>query len=225
MSSNNEQLLFRNGTLSQALTNGQSPTIYQHSPSKILKPRVDIRLDFENLHITLKKDLGWKPNAQALVKVVQRSVQHLGDIVRIVAYADWDALSLADKKIYQQWSKRAWQKDLAAMGIETRYLVNGDNQNAADIHMINDLRDLLERPLDAPDAADLIVLGTNDGDFKGVIEAAKRRRRRIALIAVKGHLSQYLLNVVHPSDIYYLDIGLHIHQNQACGVDHNQTKN
>jgi uncharacterized LabA/DUF88 family protein len=219
MNNNNQQAVKNNGVRhypQQYGEIGKQSLNGQYGPPQILTPRIDIRLDFENLHITLKKDLNWKPDAQALIKAIQAGVQHLGVIVRLVAYADWDKLSLADRDVYQRWNKRAWQRDLAAIGVETRYLVNEDNKNVADIQMTNDIRDLLERPLDAPDAADLIILGTNDSDFKGVLTAAQRRRRRIILLAVKGQLSHHLLAAVEAEDIYYIDQGLHLHNGRSA---------
>ncbi len=215
MESTHSQVVKSNGVnnypLQYFVPNNQS-----HAPHErlqhVLRPRIDIRLDYENLHITLKKDLEWKPDAQALIKAVKEGVKHLGVIVRIVAYADWDKLSLADRKIYPKWHQRSWQRDLAAMGVETRYLVNEENKNVVDLQMTNDLRDLLERRLDAPDAADLIILGTNDSDFSGVLEAARRRRRKVVLLAVKGQLSQHLQDIVDANDVYYIDQGLHLHQ-------------
>jgi uncharacterized LabA/DUF88 family protein len=215
MESTNSQVVKGNGVNNYPLQYS-APNNQLHFPQEglhqDLKPRIDVRLDYENLHITLKKDLEWKPDAQALIKAVKEGVKHLGEIVRIVAYADWDKLSLADRKIYPKWHQRSWQRDLAAMGVETRYLVNEENKNVVDIQMTNDIRDLLERRLDAPDAADLIILGTNDSDFSGVLEAAKRRRRKVVLLAVKGQLSQHLQDIVDANDVYYIDQGLHLHQ-------------
>ena len=68
------------------------------------KPRVDVRLDYENLHISLR-NLGWRPDAKALIVTVKKVAQHLGIVSRIVAYADWDLLSISDKKT--AWFKLA----------------------------------------------------------------------------------------------------------------------
>jgi len=217
MNGNNQQVMKNNGVGNHVLQHleyeKQFGSFQQGSP-RLLMPRLDIRLDYENLHITLKKELDWKPNAQALIRAISEGVKHLGAVVRIVDYADWDRLSQADSRIFPKWRERSWQRDLAAMGVETRYLVNEDNRNAVDIQMTNDLRDLLERPADAYDTADLIILGTNDSDFRAVLEAARRRRRRFVLLAVKGQLSHRLVDVIDLNDIYYIDGGLHLHNYQ-----------
>jgi uncharacterized LabA/DUF88 family protein len=212
MNSNNQQTVNSNGVSDypqQYVKIGKQSPNGHYPPPQILTPRIDIRLDYENLHFRLAKGLRWKPDAQALIEGIKTGLQHLGDIVRLVAYADWYNLPPDENHVSDTGD---WQRDLAKMGVETRYLVNANKKNVVDFQMTHDIRDLLERPLEDPGAADLIILGTNDSDFKGLLTAARKRQRRLVLLAVKGQLSRHLLDVIDANDVYYIDEKLNLHK-------------
>ncbi len=164
-------------------------------------PRVSIRLDYENLHIGLTKK-GWQPDCKLLIEAVKKSAADLGQIVSIVAYADWGLLS--------RNSKFDLQRELASIGVEPRYQLSDRGKNSADMRIADDIRTLVERPSTAPDAVDLVVLGTNDRDFRPTLETAKARGQRIVLLAIKDGLSNQLKGVA--DEIRYLDEYLHLTQ-------------
>lgn len=169
-------------------------------------PKLDVRLDYENLHIGLKQR-GWQPNAMELIEAVRKAVADIGDVVKITAYADWGLLSRTEP--HDQQSKPTgnhdWQRDLAAIGVETAYLVNQRGKNTADMKIAGDIRDLLERNVSAPDAVDVVVIGTNDRDFRVTVEKARERGQRLIVLAIRDGLSQHLRSILQPSDIRYID--------------------
>lgn len=126
--------------------------------------RIDVRLDYENLHVGLEQR-GWPAEPRQLIEAVKAAAGDLGEIVSIVAYADWDLLA--------QRAKRNIQRELALMGVKTRYQVNLRGKNSADMEIANDLRTLMERDANAPDAADIILIGSGDRDFRATVESAK----------------------------------------------------
>lgn len=183
------------------------PQYNARSLSELIKtPKVDIRLDYENLHIGLKRR-GWKPNAKVLMEALKLATRDLGDILRTVAYADWGLLSREDGQ--------DWQRELATLNIETRYLVNERGKNTADMKIAEAIRDLIERSSGASDAPDVIVLGTNDRDFRAVLETARQRGQRVVIVGLRDGVSRHLLDVVGPNDIRYLDEHLLVHPETA----------
>lgn len=159
-------------------------------------PKVTVLLDYENLHIGLKQR-GWRPDAKALIEATRQAASDLGAIVRMTAYADW--------KLLEQNDKRDWQRELTSIGIDTQYVLNERGKNTADMKIADAVRDLVERNANAPDAVDVIVLGTNDRDFRATVEKARERGQRIVLLAIKGGLSRHLLDLLDPKEIRYID--------------------
>ena len=166
-------------------------------------PRVDIRIDFENLYPGLKQR-GLNLKAKGLVKAIEAAVADLGDITYKVAYADWEILLREDR--------RSWQRELTAVGVETRFLINERGKNTADMKIADDVRTLVERDQNTPDAAEIVVLVTTDRDFQTVIETARRRGQRVVLLGIRGGLSRHLREVVKETDIRYIDDYLQIDQ-------------
>ncbi len=156
--------------------------------------RLDIRLDYENLHIGLQRR-GSPPEPKHLVEAVKAAVSDLGEIITITAYGDWSALA--------QGGSNDIQRELALLGVETRYQVNIRGKNSADMKIADDIRTLVEKDSGAPDAVDAIVLGTCDRDFRPSVESAKARGKRIVLLALQGGLSRELERVA--TEVRYLD--------------------
>lgn len=157
-------------------------------------PKLDVRLDFENLYIGLKK-LGWSPEPKTLLDIIRTSIEDLGEIMGITAYADW---SILNKK-----NGCDIQRQLAYEGIETRYQINIRNKNSADMKIAEDMRDLLEKDGYLSGTVDIFVLGTGDRDFRPVIENAKNRGKRVIVLALKNSLSRLLREAA--SEVRYLD--------------------
>ena len=159
-------------------------------------PRIDVRLDYENLHLGLVAR-GWNGDVRAFVRAVRDAFETTGEVVRIVAYADYDLLRGS--------GKRNWQRELEEAGVETRYLVNERGKNTADMKIADSVRDLLEAHTGPGEAIDVIVLGSNDRDFKTVIETARQKGKQIKLLAIRGGLSHHLSNVVPGKDVLFID--------------------
>ncbi len=163
-------------------------------------PRVDVRLDYENLQIGLEKR-GWTSNPKALIDAVKAAIADLGEVVNIVAYADWDLLSKS--------ASHNIQRELARIGVETRYQINMRGKNSADMKMADDIRTVVERRPEASDAVDVIVLGTCDRDFRPTVEAAKARSKKLVIVALAGAVSQELRHAAG-DEVRYLDSRLNL---------------
>lgn len=159
-------------------------------------PRIDVRLDYENLHLGLI-ERGWNGSIRSFVQAVRDAFEPVGEVVRVVAYADYGLL--------KGEGKRDWQRELLEAGVEATYLVNERGKNTADMKIADAVRDLLEGHSSAGDAIDVIGLGTNDRDFKTVIETARQRGKQLKLLAIRGGLSRHLANTVPEKDVIYID--------------------
>lgn len=160
-------------------------------------PRLDVRLDFENLYIGLKR-MGRPAEPEALINAVRRAVDDLGEITRITAYADWIIL---DRKNGPQIQRQLELADL----VETRYQVNIKNKNSADMRIASDIHDHLEmdglRP--GPSMVDIFVLGTGDRDFRPVVQKIKDRGKKVIVLALKNSLSRLLMSAA--TEVRYLE--------------------
>jgi len=138
-------------------------------------PRIDIRLDYENLHIGLAKQ-GWSPDPRVLIEAIKTEVADLGEVVAIIAYADWSTLG--------RGSGRDFQRELELIGVRTRYQINMNGKNSADMEIENDIRTLVEKDPGAPDNVDAIVLGTCDRDFRPTVETANARGKQLVILSL-----------------------------------------
>jgi len=173
---------------------------YDYRPLEDLLPeikvsKVDIRLDYENLYFGLEQR-GLRLEPKNLTETVKVAVADLGEVVNIVAYADWDVLANS--------ANRNLQRELASIGVETRYQLSLRGKNSADMKMADDIRTLMERNTNDPDAVDVIVLGTCDRDFRPTVETAKARGKKLIILGLEGGLSAELRRVTG-KDIRYLD--------------------
>lgn len=156
--------------------------------------RVDVRLDYENLHIGLEKR-GVAIHPRELINTVKLQIANHGNIVSLVAYADWS--SLANSAGYDI------QRELALSGVDTRYQISQYGKNSADMRMANDLHTVLDKD---PEAADVFVLATGDRDFRPILETVKARGKKVVVIGLKDDLSRDLQQAA--DDVYYLDDSL-----------------
>lgn len=145
--------------------------------------KVDVRLDYENLHIGLKRR-GLKITPKALISAIRESVADLGNVVTLVAYADWGQLS--------RGAGLDIQRELDKSNVDTRYQRNLHGKNSADMKIADDVRTLIEKDTSAPDAVDVIVLGTGDRDFRPTIETAKQRGKKVVILALRHSISPVL---------------------------------
>lgn len=176
--------------------------------TKIQVARVDIRLDYENLHIGLEKQ-GWQPNPKELIEAVKSATANMGKIVSITAYADWDELSKGTDVNYQ--------RELALLGIKTRYqVVSAHGKSSADMELVTEVHSLLERA----DSIDTVVIGSRDRDFRAIIEQIKQADKKAVVLALHEGLSSDLVRVA--DEVRYLDEYIRIkriyhHQGQHNG--------
>lgn len=160
-------------------------------------PRVDVRLDLENIVIELLKR-GWAANVPALISAIRQSLSDLGEIVRITAYADWSELGRnhPDPNVN-------WQRDLTLAGGESRYVVNQYGKNTADMIIADDIRSLVELNPSSTGAIDVIVLATMDRDFRPIVETAQRKGKTVVVLGLEQGISQELRAAV--KEVRYLD--------------------
>lgn len=172
-------------------------------------PRVDVRLDLENIVIELLKR-GWPPNVPALISAIRQSLNDLGEIVRITAYADWTELERrnnGDRNVN-------WQRDLTLAGGESRYVVNQHGKNTADMLIADDIRSLVELSPSSSGAIDVVALATMDRDFRPIVETAQRKGKRVVVLGLEQGISRELEAAA--SEIRFLDKHLVM---QATGPD------
>ena len=155
---------------------------------------MDLRLDAENLLIGLQQR-GWKMDPKALIDGIKAEASTLGSIVNVVAYADWTLLS--------KNTNRDFQRELAMLGVETRYQVNLRGKNSADMKIADDISTLLERNSDTPEAVDVIVLGTCDRDFRPTVDRAKSKGRRLVIFSLENGISWELRSAA--TEVRYID--------------------
>lgn len=159
-------------------------------------PRVGMWLDYENLHVGLV-NRGWKPNPSELIKAAKAEIADLGEVVNVTAYGDWGLLS--------RGSGADIQRQLTEQGVETRYLVNMNGKNSADMKIADDIRNLVEMGGDSPNAVDVIALGSGDRDFRPTIERARASGQKIVVVSLKDSMSATLRQAVGESNVRYLD--------------------
>jgi uncharacterized LabA/DUF88 family protein len=173
---------------------------YDSRPLEELLPeikvaKIDVCLDYENLHIGLKQ-MGWTPDPKTLIDAAKRAVADLGEVVNIAAYADWDLLS--------KGSNLNIQRELTLLDIKTHYLVNIRGKNTADMEIADDIRTLLEQSTDNQNSADIVVIGTRDRDFRKTVQTAKDKGKKIFVLTLQEGLSRELERVAG-DNIRYLD--------------------
>jgi uncharacterized LabA/DUF88 family protein len=178
-----------------ALMAVESGRIHMRPPSQVLPPRVDVRLDYENLYRSLIST-GRSVTPHTLVAAIRSALADLGNLTRITAYAPWDVLS--------REAGTNLERELTLLGVRTRFVVNIRGKNSADMEIADDVRTLAERHPSAVDAAEIIVLGTGDRDFRRTLETARSLGKRVVLLSLHNGLSSEL-RLVAGEDLRYLD--------------------
>ena len=163
--------------------------------SEIKIAKVVIYLDYENLHIGLEH-MGVTPNPKTLIEIVRKMTTDLGKVVELHAYADWEQLA--------QSASVNIQRELAILGVKTHYQIGRHGKNTADMEIVHDVQSRVERPADATDAVDVIVLGTRDRDFATSVKHAQNQGKRVCILALREGISRDLVDLVK-EDVRYLD--------------------
>jgi uncharacterized LabA/DUF88 family protein len=165
-------------------------------------PRIDVRLDLENIFIGLVQR-SWRPNLADLLDAVRHSMEDLGEIVSITGYADWSKLAR-----HHGGPGVDWQHEFVLAGGDSRYVLNQHRKNTADMRIADDVRTLVEHNSGAPSVVDVICLATMDRDFRPVVETAQRRGKRVVVLGLEGGVSRELETVAN--EVRYLDKYLHL---------------
>jgi len=166
-------------------------------------PRIDVRVDFENIFIGLVKERNWRPNVRELVEGIRMSMQDLGEVVTVTAYGDFDELARCHPGVN-------FQRELTLANAESRYVINQHGKNTADMKIADDIRTLVEHDQGSGGAVDIIGLATMDRDFRHIVETAQRRGKKVVVLGLKGRLSRELEGVA--SETRYLDDHLKMNQ-------------
>lgn len=163
--------------------------------SEIKIAKVVIYLDYENLHIGLEQ-MGVKPEPHKLIEVVRAKTTDLGKVTEIHAYADWEQLTKS--------TNINIQRELVVSGVKTHYQISRHGKNTADMEIVHDVQSRVERPVDASDAVDVIVLGTRDRDFATSVKHAQNQGKRVCILGLQEGISRDLVELVK-DDVRYLD--------------------
>jgi hypothetical protein len=159
---------------------------------------VSAYLDYENLCAGLRR-LGYRPTPHALVEAVRRATADLGNMVEIVAYADWS--------VFANCNRMDVQRQLVMLGVTTVYVINRHGKNSADMALANDVRTQLEYHPGSTDGIDAIVIGSCDRDFRTILETARSRGKRTLVLGLSTGVSQDLMQ---QAEVRYLDAYLEV---------------
>ncbi len=165
-----------------------------HMPARSSLPGVDVRIDFENLYLGLAQT-GLTTDLGSIVAAIRLSVGHLGNCVKLTAYADWEALF-----------KRASfdvQYALRRLDVEICEVVSQRGKNSCDMKIVDDVRNALEEDAFAAATPRTIVLVTGDSDFCTVVKTCQTRQHHVVIISLSSCLSRALAQLAN--EVYYLD--------------------
>jgi tetratricopeptide (TPR) repeat protein len=125
---------------------------------------VAILIDYENLILGLaaKGDI---PTSAGLITYLRSVAAEFGNIVAVVAYADWDVVS--------RKSGHNVQRELAVLGVETRYMHSLRNRDTANKQIADYILVTI---------ANVLILVTSDRDVHPSVEAATKRGKRVVII-------------------------------------------
>jgi uncharacterized LabA/DUF88 family protein len=158
--------------------------------SYLRQSTTSVWLDVENLLIGALKR-GWKPDIEAFVEAIRTESTDVGEITQITAYGDFGLL--------RERLGSDVQRTLEKLGVRTRYQVNVRGKNSADMEIARDVHTAIERD----EMMGTVVIGTGDRDFRPTIDLARKRGKKVVLLAIKDDLSNQLRMVVQ--DVRYLD--------------------
>jgi uncharacterized LabA/DUF88 family protein len=150
-------------------------------------------VDYENLHITLERN-GFNTDPAKIVNVIKTSASDFGKIVCIEAYADWGEL--------EKRSQMDIQRKLAELDVNTHYLISRHGKNSADMRIVKDVRDTLER-MTSQHHLQRIGLVSGDSDFRDLLYAVREHGKGAVVLGLKDSMSAGLIRVA--DEVRYLD--------------------
>jgi uncharacterized LabA/DUF88 family protein len=165
-------------------------------------PKVDIRLDYENLHITLNRHRGWRPHAPQFYEAIEKAIADLGPITDTTAYADWYRLEGPGKPDLARGLK--WQLAYTRLGFQTRLLLNEPGLKDVDTQIDEDINEQL-RLATLARLRMIVVLGASDGDYVRTVRRTYNYGQRIVVLGIEGNISRDLIREAGTRNIRYLD--------------------
>jgi hypothetical protein len=181
----------------------QLESLIRGTISKVAK--VAVYLDYENLHIGLL-GMGIDPDPQVVVPAVRSLTADLGNVVDMIAYADWYELS--------KNTNRDIQRELAMLGVKTHYQISRHGKNSADMALANDIRTRIGRQGGDPDEVDMIVLGSRDRDFTTIVREAQKDKK-VVILGLSEGISR---DLEMQAEVRYIDKVLAKHQSSPKGA-------
>lgn len=168
---------------------------------------VTVWIDLENVLFPLKQN-GIRVSSQELVQVLQEALADLGNVVSMIAYADFKVLS-------REFGTDI-QYDLEKIGVKTRFQINHRGKNSADMALTVDLQTSIE--LDP--TIQTVVIVSGDRDLNPAIDAARQRGKKVIVVALEQSLSSQLRR--NADEVRLLDghLGQQAWKRQPTSLDH-----
>jgi len=143
---------------------------------------IAVLIDYENVHWSIKNTYGFSPEPGRLVEGLRSQAQRHGDVVLMLAYADFDHAEF-----------KGLQTELQRKSVEPRHVYSlsseeGRRKNAADIELSLDALELVYTREDI----DHFVLVCGDRDMIQIIKKLHTRRKKVFIVGVERTTSKDL---------------------------------
>lgn len=143
---------------------------------------IAVLIDYENVHWSVKNTYGFSPEPGKLVDGLRMQAQQYGDVVLLMAYADFDHAEF-----------KGLQTELQRRSVEPRHVYSlssedGRRKNAADIELSLDALELVYTREDI----DHFVIVCGDRDMIQVIKKLHTRRKKVFIVGVDRTTSKDL---------------------------------
>lgn len=143
---------------------------------------IAVLIDYENVHWSIKNTYGFSPEPGKLVEGLRSQAQQYGDVVLMLAYADFDHAEF-----------KGLQTELQRRSVEPRHVYSlssedGRRKNAADIELS---LDALELVYTREDIAHFVIV-CGDRDMIQIIKKLHTRRKKVCIVGVERTTSKDL---------------------------------
>jgi len=166
---------------------------------------IAVLIDYENVHWSIKNNYGFSPEPGKLVEGLRSQAMQAGDVVLMLAYADFDHVEF-----------KGLQTELQRRSVEPRHVYSlssedGRRKNAADIELSLDALELVYTREDI----DHFVIVCGDRDMIQVIKKLHTRRKKVCIVGVERTTSKDLKQFA--DDYYTIESVLGIDTNVVAG--------
>lgn len=134
-----------------------------------------LRIDFENIYISLR-NLGYDVSAIQIIDALRAILDELGLSKPIRAFADF--LRLED------FPQPTLQSELESQGVELVDLASQKGKNSADMEIVEDIHREMLNAAQHGSQISWLVIASGDGDFRPIVETAKKLGWKVAIIGV-----------------------------------------